>query len=842
VLVLLSPAGPILAIGAGVAGLIKGVRWLAAHMGRGGDAVVGDRDTFERSIMPALLGAVDAVSSGLKRAAAWLTDKLSAVTAALGDAAGTLAGGALRFLTSAVQWLLDKFKELATWAVQQVQALAELVEPALNRLRQLLEPVLRVVRWIGRIVSNVLEIVGLIAERAWNLIPACIRDPIVKFLTEQILSRVPIFSSLVKIPDIWTRIRDFARTVIRQVFQDGDLAGAAMTVFKFLLKVLNVPSDLVQRTFRKAAAAMDKILDDPLAFLKTLLRALKTGLGQFFGNILRHLLAGIGSWLADQASEAGVAPPADYSVGSIFKMVMETLGVTLEKVWTALKKKIDPPIVDRIKKGVDIMTGVFSFVADLIKGDAKSFAKHLMEKLGDLWGVVRDAIIGWLTETIIARVTAKLLSMLDPTGVMAVVNSIIAVWNAIESAIEYLRRILEIIDRFLDMIGDLAAGVVQSAADRLEGLFAKAIPIAIGFLANQVGLNRLGKKLKVMITKIQAIVDKAIDWLVDRAVTLGQGVLKMFGIGKSAAAAGEVDYPEDKFTADDGEEHRLFWRKEGGRHVPTASTGQPRDVVGFLGELKSKTTDAERITLIDATITLLKKVTGLSADIDKEGPGAPSTAQKQKMKETLTSDAHTIAGNLKKILASIPLAKAKEKYLVEGVTGTYSTLKTIAGRGDRMTPDHQPQFAIIDAAGELKEDGRLVFARTLMRSYAHGDMVAINLHEERHSRGRTFKRSPDSGAMARLRTAVTDNRGNRAEQIAGVLDELLAEAKADAKQIVDLVRAARSNKKGSPVWADIRTMAGSDDKLRNDLIDIVADRVEAGEKKIEQQDFKRLGR
>jgi phage-related protein len=839
VIVMLSPVGPIVAIAAAGWGLIKGLRWLAANMRRGGDAVIADRGALEGTILPALMAAVDSLSSAVNRAAGWLTERLGEVTSALGDAVGMLAGGALRFLVGAVQWLLDRFKELATWATEGFQALAGLVEAAIRRLRQLLEPVLRVVRWIGRIVSNVLEIVGLVAERAWNLIPACIRDPIVRFLTERILAKVPFFSSLVKIPDIWTQLRAFARTVIRQIFRDGDLAGAVMTVFKFLLKVLKVPIDLVQRVFRKAAAAMDKILDDPIGFLKSLLRALRAGLGQFFGNIGRHLLAGIGGWLADQIADAGVAPPADYSLGSIFKMVLQILGITLEKVWTALKKKIDPPIVDRLRKGVDVLTGVFSFVADLIKGDAASFAKHVMEKLGDLWGAVRDAIIGWLTDTIIARVTAKLLSMLDPTGVMAVVNAIIALWNAIESAIEYLRRILEIIERFLDMIGDLAAGIIQGAADRLEGLFAKAIPIAIGFLANQLGLSRLGKRLREMIAKVQEIVDKAIDWLVDRAVRLGQSVLRMLGMGKSAAVAGDVDYPEEKFTADDGEEHRLFWRKEAGGHVATVSTDQPRDVIGYLGQLKSETTDAKRIALIEATVALLKKATGLSADIDKTGL---SDAEKQKKRATLTSDDHTIAANLKKILAKKSLAKLKEKYLFEGQTGPYSALKGITGTGDVMEADHQPQKAVVSAASSLMDGNRLVFANTMIRTYAEGDMVAINLHKRRHIAGRTYggkSAAVLTAAKLKFKTALTA--GGVAQQIAAVLKVLLEEAEADAKHVKGAITQAKAARDTDALWDDVRALEPETDD-RNKLIDAIADQIEAGEKKIVQQDFERLGR
>ena len=47
--------------------------------------------------------------------------------------------------------------------------------------------------------------------------------------------------------------------------------------------------------------------------------------------------------------------------------------------------------------------------------------------------------------------------MLDPTGIMAVVNSFIAFFNAVQSAIEYLRDILEIINRWVSTLAAVAA-------------------------------------------------------------------------------------------------------------------------------------------------------------------------------------------------------------------------------------------------------------------------------------------------------------------------------------------------------------------------------------------------
>ena len=107
--------------------------------------------------------------------------------------------------------------------------------------------------------------------------------------------------------------------------------------------------------------------------------------------------------------------------------------------------------------------------------------------------------------TVVQRVTAKLLSMLDPTGIMAVVNSFIAFFNAVQSAIEYLRDILEIINRYVTTLAAVAAGNIVPGAQMLEQGLAAAVPVAIGFLANQVGLGNVPEKIVEIIGRLREL-------------------------------------------------------------------------------------------------------------------------------------------------------------------------------------------------------------------------------------------------------------------------------------------------------------------------------------------------
>ncbi|HEX6761925.1 MAG TPA: DUF4157 domain-containing protein [Gaiellaceae bacterium] len=558
VLVMLSPAGPIIAIAAVSGGLIYGARWLAQRL-RSRDAVVQDRGLLEGRIIPGIQNTVNTVAGVLSRAAAWVTDKLTTLVGHFSSAAGAIAGSIFRFALGAVQWLLSRFQQLAAWASEQVQGVAGYVRSGLNRLLVWLAPVLEVLRKLGRVVANIFAIVELVVGRIWNAIPACIRNPIVDFVTNQILRRIPIFSTLLAIPDIWTRIRTTAMTAIRQVFRDGDLAGAAMTVFRFLLDVLQVPIDLVRAIFTKAASVFDLILADPVRFLRNVLSALKQGFVQFFGAIGRHLLNGVVNWLFGQLQQAGITVPTELSFGSIFRLILDILGITLERVLTILARKVGQPVVDRIRRMLGFLTGVWEFVSRLITEGPAGLWRYLVERLSNLWETARDMIIGWITNTIIGQVSARLLSMLDPTGIMAVVNSIIAFYRAVQSALEYLRQILEIVNTWLDTLTGIATGAIGAAATMFENLLDRAMPVAIGFLANQVGLRGLGRRIHEMIEAIQERVEQGIEWLIDRALAAGRAILERLGLGPATGGSASASFGEGP------DRHTVTADEEGGR-------------------------------------------------------------------------------------------------------------------------------------------------------------------------------------------------------------------------------------------------------------------------------------
>ncbi len=69
----------------------------------------------------------------------------------------------------------------------------------------------------------------------------------------------------------------------------------------------------------------------------------------------------------------------------------------------------------------------------------------------------------------------------------------------------------------------IVEGKIGPAANWIEGVLAKGVPIVISLLANLLGLGGIGKKVKEIIGKFQAKIDKALDKLIDTLWEKGKG-------------------------------------------------------------------------------------------------------------------------------------------------------------------------------------------------------------------------------------------------------------------------------------------------------------------------------
>lgn len=322
-----------------------------------------------------------------------------------------------------------------------------------------------------------------------------------------------------------------------------------------ILEIMNFPFDLIGNIITRALEAIDDIKKDPIGFLKNILRALKQGFIQFFDNIVTHLINGVTGWLMSELKDANIPVLTDFSLRGVITWVMEVLNISMEKIWEKLAAhpRIGAARVARIRSAINTLEGIWTFIKDVQERGMAAIWDKIQEQLSNLWNTILDAVKNFVMERIVNRITARLLSMLDPTGIMAVINGAMAFFNAIQSFIKYLREMLEVVNSFVNGVADIARGNVTTAANYLERTMGQAMPVVIGFLANQVGLTGIGARIGEMIVSVQQMVDEALTWLVNKAVDTGMALLdRVMGRGEPEAAGpiagalAEIDSESEK--------------------------------------------------------------------------------------------------------------------------------------------------------------------------------------------------------------------------------------------------------------------------------------------------------
>ena len=375
-------------------------------------------------------------------------------------------------------------------------------------------------------------------------------------------------------------------------------------VIEVIMMVMNFPTDLISNIITKAMLAFDMIKRDPIGFLKNLLKAIKQGFIQFFDNIVTHLLYGLTGWLMSELKDAGVPELTDFSLRGVISWVLAILDLSMETIWRKLAEhpRIGPQRVARLRSIINTLEGIWTFIKDVQERGIAAIWDKIKEQLTNLWDTVLQAVKNWVMEQIVNKIVTKLLSMLDPTGIMAVINSAIALYKAVQSFIKYLREMLQVVNSFVEGVVEIASGNTQRAADALEGALHRAMPIVIGFLANQVGLGGIGHQVAELIGSARELVDQAITWLVNKAVELGSALLEM---GRNAVNA-VLNWWQNKkeFTLPNGERHEIS--TEGSEESPVIKVAsEPMDMLVLISHRRSAPTALTPVqsAALDAAVT-----------------------------------------------------------------------------------------------------------------------------------------------------------------------------------------------------------------------------------------------
>ncbi|MDR5761444.1 DUF4157 domain-containing protein [Caballeronia sp. LZ035] len=584
---------------------------------------------------------------------------------------------------------------------------------------------------------------------------------------------------------------------------------------------------------KRTGAALGSILRDPLPFVGNLIKAAKQGFLNFADHFLDHLKAGLIDWLT--GSLPGIYIPRAFSLVEIAKFALSVLGLS----WANLRQKLVKATNETFVKGLE--TG-FDIVVALVRDGPAAAWDQIKEQLADLKEMVIGGIQDFVVDMVVKRAIPKLIAMFIPGA--GFISAIISIYDTVMVFVRKLSSIAQLVAGYIDSIVAIASGNIGAAVARVEGALASGLSLAINFLAGFAGLGKVADKLMGVFNKVRAPFDKALDWLVgwiakaanwvkagaQRAVAVGKEVVgKLFNW--LAVKSG--------FKDEDGESHSVFVQEKGAEpHLAIAS--QEMAAEAFLDAYvkkrgaefaRSKTAEiAAARTAIAAAQRLIKEV------VAAQKKGAGHEAALGELQKQLLDKNVAVSAAISKIVGAGELpVDIRDRYLLEGLTGTYGSMPK--PKGDNFTADHQPQAAVLQAAREFPyfdPKGNL-YSRAANRAQ---EGYAINLYKVRHQAGATYGskgKATKQEFINRVQKKVAKN-ATVLEQRRAVIAELRLDLHRD---VVEMREASAPGKEAN--WADLSPEKSGLSKAQSTrLIGEVSERIIAGENQIEKQDLDSL--
>lgn len=532
----------------------------ATAMGSDEDAVANKQLTLREVLLPALNNAIRKIKVTLQAAGDWVVEKVTNIADNVnGFITGIQGNSFVRPIYSLVQWVPKTINNIRDWANEKVNGLFEKLQSGVDYLKKFIDPIINMLEKIIKLVGNLLGYLpDFILGVPFMFMPRCIKDPIIKWLTEVVLKKIPIIAEFIELADKWEEIKTAALTVLKQVFVDGQLGKGLWTYLKTLLTILGIDPTLVTTVISKAANNFSAIISKPGDFLKNVWLVVKGGFKRFWDNILIHLPQGALDWLFGEVKGAvSVAPPKDFTIGSILGYVMDLFGITKENIYKRmeLNPKIGPEKVAKIRAAENILTGALEWITVWIKEGPAGLLKKAKEKLNELTDTVINGIVSWISTKISAEIMERLATSSDPLGIGATINTIILVYDTIKTAVAYINRMLNIANQAMDNLADIIAGQVENAEKAFEKILAKAVPMVVGF-AVEVIIGPVGEKIKEIVTDARKAVDDAIDWLINGALSM---IETLVDAGKALVDKLVEWWKASKsFTAKDGKMHKIY--------------------------------------------------------------------------------------------------------------------------------------------------------------------------------------------------------------------------------------------------------------------------------------------
>jgi len=330
---------------------------------------------------------------------------------------------------------------------------------------------------------------------------------VIRGAIQEFIGRLGV-GDLLNLSGVFDRARAIFGPILQRLLAFATAAGSKILEFIFegALALAGGAAQRVLAIFRRIGATFRLVVNDPVGFLRNLLAAVMGGFRQFGTNILTHLRTAIFDWLFGALAGAGLRLPARFDLAGIISLVLQVLGLTWDALRLRLVRIVGEPAVRTLETA-------FDFIRTIVTQGLAAAWERIIEFATGLVDTVIDGIKAWVARTIVGQAIARIVTMFNPVG--AIINAIMTIYNTVMFLVERAQQIMAFVDSVLDSITNIATGNITAAVGYVERTLARILPLVISFLARLIGLGGISDRIRDIIARIRAPIERAMDRVAD---------------------------------------------------------------------------------------------------------------------------------------------------------------------------------------------------------------------------------------------------------------------------------------------------------------------------------------
>jgi len=181
ILLMLSPLGPIVAIGAGAYALYRGIQWVRENWNS--EVFVRFRRYLKEHVLDVISSGIESLKNSVIGAFGWMTNTLLSLQAPLIRLLhGIGAIAVFRFIRAGIQSFANLITRAVNWAGARLAEVGRHIINVARDIWEFLRPYAIILAKLSILALNPWLLPPVIAAWAWRILPDCFKPPIINFV------------------------------------------------------------------------------------------------------------------------------------------------------------------------------------------------------------------------------------------------------------------------------------------------------------------------------------------------------------------------------------------------------------------------------------------------------------------------------------------------------------------------------------------------------------------------------------------------------------------------------------------------------------------------------------